>query len=387
MLPEQSSHHEKRYFSLDSPNTLSRIREHPLFDPAKLFTKKKPYTHDPTRKGFLDLPGEIRNHIYRLALVQQEAINGRRTKVPTIAVLRVCKRIRDEASSILYSENTFTFGILVNFTNLQRMGLHCFPLGIDVWPTKTYHEWLRKLHIGISFTPGGKTDFAAPKFLLKDIEGMRKAYADCWDDLEITYELCEGTSNLLTFTMAWLKFRCFEPIAHPNCIVKTGDDISPLVRWCLERTLRGRDPKEDLHEEQLSALREARRIAEESYHGGMHKVCTDLSWRLVWGCVIENTRGPILNWATPFGSPIFTPIPIRRRIYDQRDMYRHVETTMSDRMATDILLEDNEWRVLAALEMPQEKDLLIEKAAELRIYFVMQEMAAKLIALEDSLQK
>jgi hypothetical protein len=56
-------------------------------------------------------------------------------------------------------------------------------------------------------------------------------------------------------------------------------------------------------------------------------------------------------------------------------------------MATDILLEDDEWRILAALEMPEEKDLLIEKSAELRTYFVMQEMAAKFMALENSMEK
>ena len=59
---------------------------------------------------------------------------------------------------------------------------------------------------------------------------------------------------------------------------------------------------------------------------------------------------------------------------------------MTDRTVTDILLEDNEWRILAALEMPQEKELLIEKCSELRMYFVLQEMASKVVALENSLQ-
>lgn len=348
--------------------------------------KEKPHVHDPSRTGFLGLPGEIRNQIYRLVLTQEDAINGRRTKLPAVSLLRVCKKVSEEASSILYSENTYTFGISINFTNLQRMGLHCFPLTLEVWPTNTYHEWLRKLHIGISFTSGPPTDFKAPYFLLNDIKAMRKAYEDCWDGLEITYELSQGTTHLLTFTMAWLKFRCFEPIAHPHCTVKTGDNIPQLVRWCLERTLKARDPQEHLHQEQLSALREARRIAEDSYSGGMHKVCTDLSWRLVWGCPIELTRGPSFNFAVPFGPPVLVPTQFRRRIYDQREMYRRVETTMTDREATNILLEDNYWRILAALEMPEEKDLLIERCAELRIYFALQEMATKVVALENSLK-
>jgi hypothetical protein len=371
-------------FAFDSNEALSKINYHPLF---AVTTKTKAHIRDPKQKGFLDLPGEIRNQIYRLCFVRKQHINGRRTKFPTITLLQLCKKVNEEASSILYFENTFTFGILLNFTNLQRMGLHCFPLRVDVWPAKTYHKWLRKLHIGISFSPGGKNDFSAPAFLLDDINAMRKAYDDCWEDLDITWELCEGTAHLLTFTMAWLKFRCFEPLAHPNCTVNFGANghVSPIVAWCLRRTLTGCESKV-LHEEQVAALQEARQIAEDSYLGGMHKVCNDLSWRLVWGCPIESTRGPIFNHANPFGAPVFAPIPIRRRIYDQRDMYRHVETTMTDKMATDTLLEDNEWRILCALDMPEEKDLLIGKAAELRTYFVLQEMATKFIALEESLK-
>ena len=180
--------------------------------------------------------------------------------------------------------------------------------------------------------------------------------------------------------MAWLKFRCFQPIAHPRCKIIMGNNIPPIVRWCFERTMRGRDPTDDLHGEQRAALQEAKRIAWDSYTSGMHKVCTDLSWRLVWGCPIGMTRPGL------FGLPNTALFPLRRRIYDQREIYRLVETTMTDRTVTDILMEDNEWRTLAALEMPQEKDLLIEKCAELRMYFALQEMASKVIALENSLQ-
>ena len=50
---------------------------------------------------------------------------------------------------------------------------------------------------------------------------------------------------------------------------------------------------------------------------------------------------------------------------------------MTDADIYDILLEDNEWRILAALEMPLEKELLIDTCAELKIYFALQEMAMK----------
>jgi hypothetical protein len=209
---------------------------------------------------------------------------------------------------------------------------------------------------------------------------MRRAYDECWDELDITYDLREGSAHLLTFTMAWLKFRFFEPIAHPTCTVKTCDKIPPLVRWCLERTLRQRDLKENLSEEQYLALKEAKEIAEDSYDSGMHRCITDLSLRLVWGSPFETVAAPSLFQ--------FVPIPaVRRRIYDRRVINRQVNNSMTDHRAKELLLEDNELRTLAALEMPREKDLLVKECPELRAYFALQEAAMKITALTRSLGK
>jgi hypothetical protein len=374
----------------DPSMAFSKIEKHSLFEAKNIEAYKKLYTYDPSRAGFFDLPGELRNQIYRLALTQYEPINGILTKLPAIQVMRSCKQVHDEASSVLYEENTFTFGIEINWTRLQRMRLYGFPSSLAIWPAPAYHRWLRKLYIQISFTPGNPNDHEAPVFLRNDIAAMRKAYDDCWDDLEITYDLCEGTAHLLTFTMAWLKFRFFEPIAHPNCQVKTNDKVPALVRWCLEKTLQQRDLKSTLGKEQLFALRDAREIAEDSYNSDMYRCITDLSHRLVWGAPFDTTSMTQLQPGGLFGPPpfLFGAMPGgRRRIYDKTSMYMLVNNSMTNESAREILLEDNELRTFAALEMPHEKDLLIKGCCELRTSFALQEAAMKIAALTRSLNE
>ncbi|KAL8730565.1 MAG: hypothetical protein Q9166_004019 [cf. Caloplaca sp. 2 TL-2023] len=68
---------------------------------------------------FLKLPAEIRNHIYRFALVvdgeinrypahyQAKSIVPEGQSKPAVALLRVCKQVGSEAQSILYGENTW----------------------------------------------------------------------------------------------------------------------------------------------------------------------------------------------------------------------------------------------------------------------------------------
>lgn len=72
----------------------------------------------PTTPGFLSLPPEVRNIIYRLLLVRQGAVDKRgRTfwsaSKPQLStqLLRTCRRIHHEAITILYGENTFKITI------------------------------------------------------------------------------------------------------------------------------------------------------------------------------------------------------------------------------------------------------------------------------------
>jgi hypothetical protein len=53
------------------------------------------------------LPGELRNHIYRYALVAPAQIEITKNNWQQPALLQVCHQIRTEASTIYYMENNF----------------------------------------------------------------------------------------------------------------------------------------------------------------------------------------------------------------------------------------------------------------------------------------
>lgn len=55
----------------------------------------------------LGIPPELRNHIYRYALVQDSGIQVSAQERLQPALLRTCRQTRKEASSIFYEENTF----------------------------------------------------------------------------------------------------------------------------------------------------------------------------------------------------------------------------------------------------------------------------------------
>lgn len=60
----------------------------------------------------LGIPGELRNQIYRLILVQDDPIKLTPTDHEQPALLRTCKQIRDEATSIFIEENQFSHEII-----------------------------------------------------------------------------------------------------------------------------------------------------------------------------------------------------------------------------------------------------------------------------------
>lgn len=72
-------------------------------------SKTKRMSQNVVALGFLDLPGELRNVIYRLVFVDEKPFDFH---TPTnfqhsSAFLRTCRTIRDEGTQILYSENSF----------------------------------------------------------------------------------------------------------------------------------------------------------------------------------------------------------------------------------------------------------------------------------------
>ncbi|KAK5127539.1 hypothetical protein LTR85_006879 [Meristemomyces frigidus] len=57
---------------------------------------------------FFDLPPELRNRIYRFALVENASVRIERTGYARPPLLRTSRQIRAESLSIYYSENKFT---------------------------------------------------------------------------------------------------------------------------------------------------------------------------------------------------------------------------------------------------------------------------------------
>lgn len=80
-----------------------------------------------TRAGFLDLPAELRNEVYRLAFCSPARFDF---GVPnkhfqrSSAFLRTCRQVYDEGRSILYSENEFFF---------QRQSRRCGSIWAADW--------------------------------------------------------------------------------------------------------------------------------------------------------------------------------------------------------------------------------------------------------------
>jgi len=65
---------------------------------------------------FLDLPGEIRNEVYSLLIVQEDPIRLCTNNVPILpALTRVSRQVRDEARKVYYLQNTFQLRLGTTF--------------------------------------------------------------------------------------------------------------------------------------------------------------------------------------------------------------------------------------------------------------------------------
>ncbi|KAK4451261.1 hypothetical protein QBC34DRAFT_424111 [Podospora aff. communis PSN243] len=117
---------------------------------------------------FLQLPGEIRNRIYRLLLVQSDPIENfliHNPFPPYIGsphvnlcgqLLRTCREIHSEATSILYGENTWSFTIYNNH-DAKSLGLACPDRLVPFfrWPNELSPQWNPDHFLAIGWnTPG-----------------------------------------------------------------------------------------------------------------------------------------------------------------------------------------------------------------------------------------
>lgn len=233
------------------------------------------------------VPAEVRNSIYRYALVYDIAINGY-AKIDTIGLFYTNKQVHDEASSIFYGENTFTFDMEIDWTDRPEIQLHNFPkktCGTGIWPPKRYHAYLTKLHIRFTLNAGEPHMLEAPPIYPMQLKAFRKSFDECWNQLHPTWEFM--SLPILTFTSAWTKLSLFEPLYHPNCeVILDEEALNPAgtLSWILLVLLQGRDPRGGLSSLQKTWLNDCLIKSRAMYEGvRKHEVSDALADRLAVG--------------------------------------------------------------------------------------------------------
>lgn len=112
----------------------------------------------------LELPGEVRNRIFRHVLVSDDEIPIDKTNFKQPTLLRTCKTIKNEASPIYYHENSFRFCVeLHDSTAMTSWWQHAKSSRKGgIRGTTDYHiddlsgcswsnllTWLRRFHAGM----------------------------------------------------------------------------------------------------------------------------------------------------------------------------------------------------------------------------------------------
>ena len=114
---------------------------------------------------FLSLPAELRNKIYKEALVETDAIKVSESTIPPEpGLLRVNRQIREEAQDIYYNDNLFRFPIAdYDTTMLVRWLGSSEARAACTWETRYdgRNDWAN-LHAWIKATYDGKTNSAYP---------------------------------------------------------------------------------------------------------------------------------------------------------------------------------------------------------------------------------
>lgn len=116
---------------------------------------------------FLDLPAEMRNHVYRDLLIFSRAGAAKKTACYP-AILRVSRQIQEEGKGIVYGENVFRVKIAQDYTTSasikkslcvhdENFPITCLhnkfsqiPEGIDAYPE--VFRRIQQLHIEVKFT-------------------------------------------------------------------------------------------------------------------------------------------------------------------------------------------------------------------------------------------
>ncbi|KAK5117156.1 hypothetical protein LTR85_008924 [Meristemomyces frigidus] len=160
----------------------------------------------------LRLAPELRNCIYRHALLEPDIIEINASQHLEPGLLRTCQQIRNEAGSIFFGENRFMLrvtGFQMDMPNghwannkigrLLQLGLD----GANQW--SNLRQWLKAYH-GVTYTPGLVSDDSVAKRVRVAAHAFRivavmKVFE--WEVVEKVLEEYEKGTELLDGTWSW----------------------------------------------------------------------------------------------------------------------------------------------------------------------------------------
>jgi hypothetical protein len=124
--------------------------------------------HIMTKLTFLDLPGEIRNQIYRLLLIIPDISTPRPLGDPRLypRILRVCHKVNEEAKQILYGSNVFLAHPNL-LTGLPRLRLY-----YDTIRSVPLIALIRRFHIRVRLDCDPNFSAAAAKDAFSGVEEL-----------------------------------------------------------------------------------------------------------------------------------------------------------------------------------------------------------------------
>ena len=118
------------------------------------------------RTTFLDLPREVRDHIYTLLLKSEEPIrlDGTRETTLNVEILRLCRQVYSESVKVLYRQNHF------NFLIYDQRGLPFYP-DLSARGTMTKRNFVQIRYMTLTVSLG-----EAPRYTLVAFPEVPKTY-------------------------------------------------------------------------------------------------------------------------------------------------------------------------------------------------------------------
>lgn len=160
-------------------------------------------TQSDDRSPLLRLPAELRNDIYRFALVASGdiIIKAGLTPPPEPGLLATCRKIRSEALSIYYEENRFSFGIRdVDATMMLRFkcrvpkaigGIVCVGrpnwINLKAWLETSFHTGLGMVGRRQSHQPAASPKEAMMEMCFEVMDRLKKEGLS-WEKIENVLE-------------------------------------------------------------------------------------------------------------------------------------------------------------------------------------------------------